>query len=347
MLFVTKSELFAQVKKEQSIDFENLSDVTCKDSILSLKANATSGLPVSFKVIGGRAKISDNQITLLGIGNISVMAFQNGNDQYYPADAVINNFNVKLATKEKMYVNLNNSFCSGDTITAFVSKIQGIKNIWTTNNNQKYFGNKLTIPNAEVSMSGKYFIQYYENTCAIFENNGLEFIIKVKPKPSVQFEDFNKNIFTSTLPFQIRANPKGGTLLIDGSSYESVITPSILGIGIHNITYTYKDTSGCESSINESIKISYGIDKQQISIKIYDLITPDNDGKNDFFWVDNIEYFTNNEVSIFNKWGLEIFKSANYKNDWTPLDIPDGSYTYLVKIKDLDKTFQGGLFIIR
>ncbi|KZE74749.1 hypothetical protein AV926_17605, partial [Myroides marinus] len=38
-------------------------------------------------------------------------------------------------------------------------------------------------------------------------------------------------------------------------------------------------------------------------IVIYNLVTPDGDGKNDYFIIDNINKFPNNTVEIYNRWG--------------------------------------------
>ena len=80
---------------------------------------------------------------------------------------------------------------------------------------------------------------------------------------------------------------------------------------------------------------------------MYELITPNGDGNNDVLWIDNILLFDNNEVFVYNQWGSVIFMANNYKNDWSPTNVSDGSYYYVVKVKQLDKTYQGGLLIVR
>jgi hypothetical protein len=58
------------------------------------------------------------------------------------------------------------------------------------------------------------------------------------------------------------------------------------------------------------------------------LITPNGDGKNDVFEIINLALFPNSELLIFNRWGKEIYKTSNYKNDWKG---EEGVYFYKFK----------------
>ena len=47
-------------------------------------------------------------------------------------------------------------------------------------------------------------------------------------------------------------------------------------------------------------------------VVVYNGVTPNGDGKNDFFFIDGIENLANNRVEIFNRWGVEVFATDNY-----------------------------------
>lgn len=47
-------------------------------------------------------------------------------------------------------------------------------------------------------------------------------------------------------------------------------------------------------------------------IIIYNGVTPNNDGVNDYFQIVNIQNFPNNNVKIFNRWGAKVFETRNY-----------------------------------
>jgi gliding motility-associated-like protein len=85
-------------------------------------------------------------------------------------------------------------------------------------------------------------------------------------------------------------------------------------------------------------------------IKPFTYISPNNDGQNDAFYIENIEEYPDNEVFIFNRWGQEIVHIKNYNNQenaWGskkyPINVPSGTYFYLIdlngKKKDLFKGF--------
>ncbi|WP_158962917.1 gliding motility-associated C-terminal domain-containing protein [Myroides fluvii] len=47
-------------------------------------------------------------------------------------------------------------------------------------------------------------------------------------------------------------------------------------------------------------------------IVIYNLVTPDGDGKNDYFIIDNIKKYPNNTVEIYNRWGVKVYETRGY-----------------------------------
>ena len=72
-------------------------------------------------------------------------------------------------------------------------------------------------------------------------------------------------------------------------------------------------------------------------VLVPNVITPNGDGKNDVFWIDGLELKLNNNLYIFNRWGNEVFRSNGpYKNNWNGNGLNEGTYYYLLKIKEKD-----------
>ena len=46
------------------------------------------------------------------------------------------------------------------------------------------------------------------------------------------------------------------------------------------------------------------------------IFTPGNDGYNDRFEIPGLERFPGTHITIFNRWGIQLFESADYQNDW-------------------------------
>jgi gliding motility-associated-like protein/uncharacterized repeat protein (TIGR01451 family) len=54
------------------------------------------------------------------------------------------------------------------------------------------------------------------------------------------------------------------------------------------------------------------VGSQADEIAIYNGVTPNNDGKNDFFWIENIDAYPGNDMKIYNRWGVLVWESRGY-----------------------------------
>ncbi len=67
----------------------------------------------------------------------------------------------------------------------------------------------------------------------------------------------------------------------------------------------------------------------------YTGFSPNGDGINDFFVIEGIEWWPDNSLSVFNRWGEEVYHAHPYRNDWDGtfkgLDLPDGTYFYMLE----------------
>jgi gliding motility-associated-like protein len=80
---------------------------------------------------------------------------------------------------------------------------------------------------------------------------------------------------------------------------------------------------------------------------IPNVITPDNDGKNDYLALECLE--DNVEIWVYNRWGNEVYHSANYRNDWQALGLNGGTYYYVIKMPASRKNriYKGYVDVIR
>ena len=92
------SQSFNIGKASQTISFGSLSGKTYGDADFPVSASASSGLAVSFSIVSGPATISDNTITITGVGAVTVRASQGGDANYNPATSVDRSFTVAKAT---------------------------------------------------------------------------------------------------------------------------------------------------------------------------------------------------------------------------------------------------------
>jgi hypothetical protein len=86
-------------KATQIIDFRALTDMPFDTAPFALSATASSGLPVSYRVVMGPALLSGNILTISGTGQVVIEASQTGNDTYNPASPVSQSFTVNKASQ--------------------------------------------------------------------------------------------------------------------------------------------------------------------------------------------------------------------------------------------------------
>lgn len=121
---VTKSfEILATAKAEQQITFDEIVNKNYGDSPFNLIASSSSGLEISFELVDGPASISSGKLTISGIGDITVRAKQDGDDDYSPAAPVDRKFTVNkanLSVKADSY-----TITYGDDVPEFTYTISG------------------------------------------------------------------------------------------------------------------------------------------------------------------------------------------------------------------------------
>ncbi len=84
-----------------------------------------------------------------------------------------------------------------------------------------------------------------------------------------------------------------------------------------------------------------------VDIVIFTAVSPNRDGENDFFHIAGIEDFPDNELTIYNRWGNQVFETSGYSNKWAGTwngdrDLPDGTYFFILKLNDeANRVFRG------
>lgn len=70
-------------------------------------------------------------------------------------------------------------------------------------------------------------------------------------------------------------------------------------------------------------------------LAFYNVITPNGDGQNDLFIIDNVTLYPGNSLSIYNRWGRQVFTATDYQNNWGgEAGTAPGMYYYLFKLAD-------------
>jgi gliding motility-associated-like protein len=86
-------------------------------------------------------------------------------------------------------------------------------------------------------------------------------------------------------------------------------------------------------------------------LHVYNAFSPNGDGVNDTWEIDNIYLYPNCVVKVFNQWGNTVFYSEGYQTPWDGTfngqPLPAGTYYYIIDLGNGDKPFKGDVTIIR
>ena len=124
-----------------------------------------------------------------------------------------------------------------------------------------------------------------------------------------------------------------------------VVVPQGMPAGNYVIRYRLCIAGQTNSCQEANIKIVVFQDKP---LTIYNGISADGDGHNDYFHIESIERYPVNNLKIFNRWGVLVYEKDGYRNDTEPFDghsngratisagskLPQGTYYYILEYQD-------------
>jgi len=232
-----------------------------------------------------------------------------------------------------------------------------IANIWYFGDGSSTTNN--TNPSHTYSQSGSYTIKLIatgpggcidsteQNVVDVWPNPDADFSVNFTPQPLAG----NNFILTD-----LSTVAGGGTIsnyfwdFGDGSN--STISPPIPVLhtydsdGPYTIKLVVVTNSGCMDSITKNVRVV------EDSLIFPNVITPNGDGINDYFYVENLENYISNVFSVYNRWGKKVYEKENYipQNDrFDGRDLPDGTYFIVLKYRGYLKEgeYSGSLTILR
>jgi gliding motility-associated-like protein len=143
-------------------------------------------------------------------------------------------------------------------------------------------------------------------------------------------------------------NEKGTWSVISGSGEFSDTTDArtnVSGLTLgENILKWRLSNSVCPPS-DDSLTITVH------NLVIPTLITPNMDGKNDYFVLRGLETLGKTELIIFDRRGVQVYKNTNYDNSWNGVDyngkaLVDDTYYYVIRSEN-GKSLSGYIVIRR
>ncbi|MCX7955454.1 MAG: choice-of-anchor L domain-containing protein [Bacteroidales bacterium] len=193
-----------------------------------------------------------------------------------------------------------------------------------------YWSTGDTLPQASNLGEGVYFVTVIDkNNCMLIVSDSIKYPPNMAVTGQVDIIDnrygtINIDVYGGTPPFTYQWS--------NGMTTEDV---SNLGGGNYFVTVT--DYNGCK------VTAVFFVD---ISLKIPNVITPNNDNINDDFEIIGIQAFEKVIIEIFDRWGNNVFefngkgieyvdKTKRWNGKFKGNDLPSGPYLYIIYLDNL------------
>jgi len=227
------------------------------------------------------------------------------------------------------------------------------------------------IPNADYL--GDDIFSYQLRDAFGLTSNVVDVSVSVTPanKPPVAVAD-GPITFSLLLPITIDvlANDSDPDHTREELTIVSITNPTIGNVAIENGTLVYTPSGMSES---QSIQFTYTIqDPDGLTAEttvVLDFVyqplhvsqgfSPNGDGSNDYWYIRSIENFPNNQIRVFNRWGLLVYTSKNYDNKTVFWDgrsnsgnessnlVDQGTYYYTLELGGSNSTLSGYVVIVK
>ncbi|PRZ19239.1 gliding motility-associated C-terminal domain-containing protein, partial [Flavobacterium granuli] len=133
---------------------------------------------------------------------------------------------------------------------------------------------------------------------------------------------------------------------------------------VNTASATADSPAAVRVSAEDTVNTGLNLVLPESVVKVYNAVSPNGDGFNDVLRIDGLQFYPENTVEIYNRWGVLVFERDRYNNDDRAFrgrsegrvtvkqaeELPTGTYFYILKYKDNEKkTYEksGYLYINR
>ncbi len=209
--------------------------------------------------------------------------------------------------------------CAGETLTLSIPGFQDY--LWQDGSNGETF---------TIGDSGTYVVQVTDNLGCI-SIDSIDIAYTELPEVNFSFNPTALLIPDSLVNFNV-VNPQLGNeyyWFFEGAnpSFSDEINPMVtfpLIPGSYPIVLIAENEASCVDSLTAFIEVDY-----DGSINLPNIFTPDGDGLNDAF-VPFEKYPGEWHLTIFNRWGTEIFNTSDVTKGWSGEGAVTGTYVWIL-----------------
>ena len=155
----------------------------------------------------------------------------------------------------------------------------------------------------------------------------------------IKFSSFN---FVETATW----TDKEGKVLTHSTTGVPITQSGVGGLAPGDYTVSFVANNGCTYDVAFNINTA---------LQVFNFVTANGDTRNDFFFIDCLDFYPNNNVKIFTRGGQRVFEKDAYDNFTNRFDgtsdkgkpLPSGTYFYIIDRGDGSELVQGYLELVR
>lgn len=178
--------------------------------------------------------------------------------------------------------------------------------------------------------------------------NSVSYIVEVHPEPIIYAGD-DQTIYLGESTV-MTATSQGNYIYVWSPdtylSNSAVLNPEVVE-PLETTTYllTATDDFGC---VNED-EVTIFVDNNT-PLNPPNVFSPNGDQFNETWVIPTIDFFPDNNVKVYNRWGKLVYEQDNYSNGqaWDGQDLPEGTYFYVITLNvQGNNVHRGSVTIIR
>ncbi|MCB0781277.1 MAG: gliding motility-associated C-terminal domain-containing protein, partial [Flavobacteriales bacterium] len=128
---------------------------------------------------------------------------------------------------------------------------------------------------------------------------------------------------------------------------------SVWGMGLGQNVFLWTVSNGECGSTADTVLVLL---EDCLTLTIPDAFSPNGDGVNDLYVIDNLESYPQNSLQVFNRWGSKVLDRTPYRNDWDGRsegemnwgeELPESTYYYILDLNDGSDPYSGYIYLRR
>jgi hypothetical protein len=228
-------------------------------------------------------------------------------------------------------LDLNSSFCEGDTIT-LTPNGDYISYLWSTGATTSSLG---------VSEPGTYTLTV-ETSPECIDTDTIA--ILMFENPEINLAIYDTLVCDDPNPVVISAPNGFASYLWVNESQDTIANVQTAELQPGRYDVIAEDTNGCSWPSVTPVYVVF----ESCVLQIPNILTPNGPAggdvrtsrDNNAFFIESLSVHPGSKLQVFDRWGKVVYQSDDYKNNWVPDDVSDGVYYYILELKLTDGSFR-------